>query len=67
VRGPGWEFIFVPKGNVVQVALHHASLPATAAELREAAEWRWKAFRNAKPADQKPTRGPRIFGGFRRK
>lgn len=72
MRGPGWDFHFVPKndpvmGDLVQVALHHGNLPASAIELREAVTFRWKAFRDAKPADQKPARGPRIFGGFRRK
>jgi hypothetical protein len=48
----------------LQVALHHQMLDASAAELREAVEWRWKAFRDRKPV---PVTGPRIFGGFRRK
>lgn len=32
---------------MVQVALHHDLLPASAAELRTAVETRWRAFRNA--------------------
>ena len=73
LRGPGWEFHFIPKtdpnlGEIVQVALHHDQLPATAIELREAVTFRWNAFRDAMPADQTPAaRGPRIFGGFRPK
>lgn len=66
LRGPGWEFHFVPKGDMVQVALHHHQLPATAIELREAVTFRWQAFRNVKPAAARAT-GPRIFGGFRPK
>lgn len=67
LRGPGWDFKFIPKGDMVQVALHHEALPATAIELREAITARWQAFRDAMPADQKPARVPRLFGGFRRK
>jgi len=74
MRGPGWDFNFVPRtdtimGDVVQVALHHEALPVTAAELREAVTARWHAFRDATPADPKPAsaRVPRIFGGFRPK
>ena len=71
MRGPGWEFHFVPKsdpviGDVVQVALHHGNLPATAIELREAVMFRWKAFRDQTAAAEMPASGPRIFGGFRR-
>jgi hypothetical protein len=69
MRGPGWDFHFVPKndlvmGDLVQVALHHGNLPATAIELREAVTFRWNAFRDRKQA---PPPGPRIFGGFRRR
>jgi hypothetical protein len=64
LRGPGWEFHFIPKGEMVQVALHHDNYGATAIELREAVTFRWQAFRDRKP---EPATGPRIFGGFRRK
>lgn len=63
-RGPAWHMLYVPKGDMVQVALHHQTVEASAAELREAVEWRWKAFRDVKPAPAAAT-GPRIFGGFR--
>jgi hypothetical protein len=46
LRGPGWHTNFIPKGDMVQVALHHDVLSASAAELRMAAEARWQAFRN---------------------
>jgi hypothetical protein len=65
LRGPGWDTNFIPKGDMVQVALQHTALPATAIELREAVEARWRAFRDDKPDDPAPSR-PRIFGGFRR-
>jgi hypothetical protein len=71
LRGPGWEFHFIPKndpnlGEIAQVALHHDNYGVSAIELREAVTFRWNAFRNAPPAEQTPAR-PRIFGGFRRK
>lgn len=44
MRGPSWHFNFVPQGEMVQVALHHDALPATAQQLRTAAETRWLAF-----------------------
>lgn len=44
LRGPGWETNFIPKGDHVQVALHHEALPASAAELRTAVETRWRTF-----------------------
>jgi hypothetical protein len=50
LRGPGWDTNFIPKGSMVQVALQHEALPATAAELRAAVEARWLAFRGATPA-----------------
>lgn len=50
LRGPAWHMNFVPKGDMMQVALHHEMLSATAAELRAAIEARWSAFRDAKPA-----------------
>jgi hypothetical protein len=49
LRGPGWHHNFIPKGDVVQVALHHAAMNATSAELYTAAETRWRAFRDVKP------------------
>lgn len=50
LRGPAWHMNFIPKGELMQVALHHEFLAATAAELRAAVEARWAAFRDAKPA-----------------
>jgi hypothetical protein len=44
LRGPGWDSNFVPKGDMVQVALHHLLLDASAAELRLGVELRWRAF-----------------------
>ncbi len=44
LQGPNWDAYFIPKGGMMQVALHHSILPATAQELREAVETRWKAF-----------------------
>jgi hypothetical protein len=67
LRGPGWDTNFIPKGDLVQVALHHQMLEASAIELREAVTLRWKAFRDAPPAGRTPATGPRLFGGFRRK
>lgn len=49
LRGPGWDTNFIPKGDMVQVALHHEALPATAQELRAAVEARWRAFRDTSP------------------
>jgi hypothetical protein len=46
LRGPGWDAAYIPKGDMVQVALHHEALPATAEELRTAVATRWKAFRD---------------------
>ena len=50
LRGPAWHMNFIPKGEMMQVALHHEIMSATAAELRAAVEARWSAFRDAKPA-----------------
>ena len=46
LRGPGWEANFIPKGDLVQVALHHELVSAEPRALREAVEARWHAFRN---------------------
>lgn len=56
-RGPAWHMLYVPKGDMVQVALHHQMLDASGAELREAVEWRWRAFRDVKPATASVGRG----------
>jgi len=52
LRGPGWETNFVPKGRMVQIALHQEALPASADSLRTAVETRWQAFRNV-PAPER--------------
>lgn len=58
-RGPGWEYLFVPKGDAVQITLHHDMMGLAADELRAAVETRWRAFSdhpNAKlpPVPRKP-------------
>jgi hypothetical protein len=46
LRGPGWENNFIPKGDLVQVALHHELVSVEPRALRQAVEARWNAFRN---------------------
>jgi len=45
LRGPGWAANFIPKGPLVQVALHHELVSVEPKPLREAVEARWLAFR----------------------
>jgi len=46
LRGPGWRANFIPKGSLVQVALHHDLVSVEPRLLREAVEARWLAFRD---------------------
>ena len=46
LRGPGWRASFIPKGSLVQVALHHDLVSIEPRLLREAVEARWLAFRD---------------------
>jgi hypothetical protein len=57
LRGPGWHMNFIPKGDMMLVALHHSILTATAPELRAAVEARWYAFRDAKPVTESVGKG----------
>jgi hypothetical protein len=45
LRGPGWKANFIPKGELVQVALHHELVSVEPQALRHAVETRWHAFR----------------------
>jgi hypothetical protein len=47
---------FIPKGRLMQVALHHEVLPVEAHELRAAVEARWLAFH----ADTRTTSVPLV-------
>lgn len=50
LRGPGWGNVFIPKGDKVQIAMHHATIPATPEEIRRQVETRWRAFgKKARP------------------
>jgi hypothetical protein len=51
LRGPGWKANFVPKGSLVQMALHHELVSVEPRALREAVEARWLAFRD-RPAGE---------------
>lgn len=45
LRGQGWKASFIPKGELVQVALHHDLVSVEPRLLRDAVESRWLAFR----------------------
>ena len=49
LRGPAWKANFIPKGELMQMALHHEYVSVEPRALREAVETRWRAFRE-KPA-----------------
>jgi hypothetical protein len=44
MRGPGWEANFIPKGDRMQLALHHEVIPASAEEIRRQVEARLRVF-----------------------
>jgi hypothetical protein len=46
LRGPAWKANFIPKGELVQMALHHEFVSVEPRALREAVEARWRAFRD---------------------
>jgi hypothetical protein len=49
LRGPAWGNIFIPKGTMMEVALHHDVLGVSPEELRAAIEARWQAFKGRSP------------------
>lgn len=57
LRGPAWKANFIPKGDLVQMALHHEYVSVEPRALREAVEVRWRAFRE-KPAPAARTSVP---------
>jgi hypothetical protein len=62
LRGPGWKTkFFIPKGALVQTALHHTLVSVEPQALREAVEARWHAFRDQTAAG--PTRTSVPAGG----
>jgi hypothetical protein len=54
LRGPGWKANFIPKGDLIQTALHHTLMSVEPKALRQAVEARWHAFRDQAAAA--PTR-----------
>ncbi len=60
LRGPGWDANFIPKGSMVQVALHHEIVSCPPQELREAVEARWNAFRDQPAIAPASTSVPRV-------
>jgi hypothetical protein len=57
-RGLAWQYCFVPKESVVQVAFFHDLLSQPSSNLRAAIEDRWRAF-SRHPNARKPSRPPR--------
>ncbi len=50
LRGPSWGSNFIPKGDLVQVALQHELVSVEPRAMRDAVEARWNAFRDQPPA-----------------
>ena len=46
LRGPNWKANFIPKGTLVQAALHHILVSVEPKALRQAVEALWLAFRD---------------------
>ena len=60
LRGPGWKANFIPKGSLVQMALHHELVSVEPRALREAVEARWLAFREKPAATSARTSVPSV-------
>ena len=55
-RSPAWRAMFIPKGEMIQFALHHEAVSVEARALRAAVEARWHAFRGQPTAGDGPVR-----------
>jgi hypothetical protein len=70
MRGPYWyEVSFIPKGELIQCALHSEIVSIEPRLLRDAVEARWRAFRDLPAAPVKP-RGasvPSVIAGALRR
>jgi hypothetical protein len=60
LRGPGWNANFIPKGSLIQMALHHELVSVEPRELREAVEARWLAFRDRPAGEPARTSVPSV-------
>lgn len=60
LRGPGWKANFIPKGSLVQMALHHELVSVEPRALREAVEARWLAFRDRPAGEPARTSVPSV-------
>ncbi len=60
LRGPGWKANFIPKGTLVQTALHHTLVSVKPRALRQAVEARWHAFRDQTAAGPPRTSVPAV-------
>jgi hypothetical protein len=45
MRGPGWDYLFIPRDNSVVIALHHEQFSVAPDDVREPIEERWREFR----------------------
>ncbi len=68
-RGPYWfETKFIPKGDLIQCALHSEAVSVEPRALREAIEARWRAFRDLPaPARSAGSSVPSVSAGWRNK
>jgi hypothetical protein len=69
MRGPYWyETKFIPKGDLIQCALHSEIVSVAPRDLREAVEARWRAFRD-QPGVVRPAGAsvPSVAAGWRSK
>jgi hypothetical protein len=74
MRGPGWNYLFIPKGNSVAIALHHEQFSVAPDDVREPIEGRWREFRGpasrveesagAVPHAERPPDAPRTRSSF---
>ena len=63
LRGPAWKANFIPKGDLMQMALHHEYVSVEPRSLREAVEARWQAFREKPVATLARTSVPSVGSG----
>lgn len=64
-RGRSWDYLFVTKGDAVQIVMHPELMSISPGDLRAAVESRWRAFSshpNAKPSVPWSPRAPGLFG-----